>query len=308
MEAEELPESRALTQLWLIPYENPLRVILSKERMAEIPRRPGVYSFFDASGKLLYVGKSKDLRTRILSYRRAKPGEASRKTIRLVHEIRSVDWEECVDECAALLLENRKLRSLVPPYNEANTKPQSYHYVGLRLIALSEGTEARIRLTGKRVRRGERLYGAFKGRGRLQKTYGALLRLLWLVESENEPPIVEGSSPVSDPLIPHLLLGGRLPPEYRLRVGVEWAIALRDFFEGRAMDLVERMRVLELRAYSPFFRAWLRQDLETLEGFFRRGPQRLRAWTEGRGLARSWVEQDEVDDFLVEERFGMKTK
>jgi hypothetical protein len=304
MEADELPESRALTQLWLIPYENPLRVVLSKERMAEVPKRPGVYSFYDDQGRLLYVGKAKDLRTRILSYRRAKPGEASRKTIRLVHEIRSVEWEECADECAALLLENRKLRSLTPPYNEANTKPQAYHYVGLRLIALSEGTEARIRLTGKRVRRGERLYGAFKGRGKLQKMYGALLRMLWLVENEgtSETEVLT----LSDPLLPHFLLGGRLPPEHRLRIGAEWANALRDFFEGRTMDLVDRMRALELRPYSPFFLAWLHQDLETLETFFQRGPKRLRGWTETRGLTRSWVEQEEVDDFLVEDRFRMK--
>jgi excinuclease UvrABC nuclease subunit len=299
MESEDLPETRAPTQLWLLPYENPLRQILTKARMEEVPKRPGVYFFYGEGRKLLYVGKAKDLRTRILSYRRARPGEASRKTIRLVHEIRSLEWEECADECAALLLENRKLRELVPPYNEANTKPQSYHYVGLRMIALAEGTEVRIRLTGKRVRRGERLYGAFKGRGRLQRVYGALLRLLWLVGEE-------GADVGQDPCFPHILLGSRLPPEHRLRVGAEWAKALRAFFEGRDAGLAERLKPLADRAYSPFVVAWIKQDLETLEDFFRRGPQRLRGWTESRGLTRSWVEQDEVDDFHVEERFGMK--
>jgi hypothetical protein len=297
MESDDLPETRAPTQLWLLPYENPLRQILTKERMAEVPKRPGVYFFYGDEGKLLYVGKAKDLRTRILSYRRARPGEVSRKTIRLVHEIRSLEWQECTDECAALLLENRKLRELVPPFNEANTKPQSYHYVGLRMIALAEGTEVRIRLTGKRVRRGEKLYGAFKGRGRLQRVYGALLRLLWLA---GEPEVGE------EPQFPHFLLGGRLPPEYRLRLGAEWAKSLRFFFEGRDASLVERMQPWAERVYSPFMIAWLKQDLETLDDFFQRGPKRLRGWTEARGLTRSWVEQDEVDDFHVEERFGMK--
>jgi excinuclease UvrABC nuclease subunit len=304
MEIEDPPETRPPTQLWLIPYENPLRRILTKERMAEVPKRPGVYFFYGEGGKLLYVGKSKDLRTRILSYRRARPGEVGRKTIRLIHEIRSLEWEECVDECAALLLENRKLRELVPPFNEANTKPESYHYVGLRMIALPEGTEVRIRLTGKRVRRGEKLYGAFKGRGRLQRTYGALLRLIWLA---SEPAFH------SEPSFPHRLLGGRLPPEYRLRVGAEWAKSLRLFFEGKDTSLVDRMRESTERmqaqadpAYSPFFVSWVKQDLETLESFFQRGPKRLRGWTEARGLTRSWIEQDEVDDFQVEERFGMK--
>jgi hypothetical protein len=166
------------------------------------------------------------------------------------------------------------------------------------MIALAEGIEVRIRLTGKRVRRGERLYGAFKGRGRLQRVYGSLLRLLWLASEEENVR--------EEPCFPHILLGGRLPPEYRLRVGAEWAMALRIFFEGKDADLVARLQPLADRAYSPFAVAWIKQDLETLGDFFWRGPQRLRGWTESRGLTRSWVEQDEVDDFHVEERFGMK--
>jgi excinuclease ABC subunit C len=69
----------------------------------------------DASDLLLYVGKAKSLRQRLSSYR--YPVRASRKTVRLMHAVRRIDWEVCPSEQAACLRENELLRVHRPPFN-----------------------------------------------------------------------------------------------------------------------------------------------------------------------------------------------
>src|SRR4051812_14069787 len=72
-------------QEWLLPYENPLNRRLGKEFFSAIPRTPGVYTMLGPEASILYIGKAKDLRARLMSYRRAHPDVVSRKVIRLVH-------------------------------------------------------------------------------------------------------------------------------------------------------------------------------------------------------------------------------
>jgi hypothetical protein len=295
---EETPEESPFPEIVfdqadLIPFVNPLRERFTREFMRTIPKTPGVYTFYGEGRRLLYVGKAKELRTRLLSYRRAKPANSSRKILRLVHEIRSVEWEECADERGALLLENSRLRTLVPPYNDANTKPRSYHYLGLRVIALPSGTEIRLRLTGKRVRRGERLFGAFKGRGRLQVAYGALLRALWTAAAGRGVDF------------PRRLSTLRLPHELRFEVGPGWAELVSAFLAGESPAFLDAWEsaIAALGEVSPFHAAWVARDRETLTSFYERSLARVRAMAIAQGLRRRWIEQDEVDDFIVDARF-----
>ena len=82
---------------------------------AACPKLPGVYGMIDASGRLIYVGKSKTLRSRLLSYfspkvARDKPGQILRETTRLV-------WERQPSEFAALLRELYLIRTWRPRWN-----------------------------------------------------------------------------------------------------------------------------------------------------------------------------------------------
>ena len=54
------------------------------DRLRELPREPGVYLFLDAEGRVLYVGKARDLRRRLVGYRNASRRKAHRKMRRLV--------------------------------------------------------------------------------------------------------------------------------------------------------------------------------------------------------------------------------
>src|SRR4051812_38130340 len=76
-----------------------------------LPECAGVYLMCDAHNRIIYVGKAKNLRQRIGSYRYAHD-HCSRKTARLVARVTSIRWQPCASEEAALLEENRLLREL----------------------------------------------------------------------------------------------------------------------------------------------------------------------------------------------------
>jgi excinuclease ABC subunit C len=82
----------------------------------DVPRRPGVYLFRDAANKVLYVGKARDLRARLSSYRR--PGGDGRILIRfLEREAQSVETVVTRTESEALLLEDALIKQHKPPHN-----------------------------------------------------------------------------------------------------------------------------------------------------------------------------------------------
>jgi excinuclease ABC subunit C len=81
----------------------------------ECPRRPGVYGMVDADGLLIYVGKAKCLRARLLSYFRAKSRDP--KAGRIIARARAVVWECAPSEFAALLRELELIRRWRPRFN-----------------------------------------------------------------------------------------------------------------------------------------------------------------------------------------------
>src|SRR5205085_1670333 len=83
-----------------------------KRLREQCPRRPGVYGMLDAHGELLYVGKAKNLRARLLSYFR--PHSRARKSFRVAVRTRGIVWEPAADEFAALLRELELIQRFRP--------------------------------------------------------------------------------------------------------------------------------------------------------------------------------------------------
>jgi GIY-YIG catalytic domain len=104
-------------QLRLLPAPKPLNDRLGAAFFRGIPRAPGVYRMFDEAGLLLYVGQSSDLRDRLNSYRHVHPDRDSKKTNKLVHLVRRIEWEVCDSAVSAVLMENELLRTLRPRFN-----------------------------------------------------------------------------------------------------------------------------------------------------------------------------------------------
>src|SRR5207302_10350195 len=85
------------------------------DRVAGLPRCPGVYRFRDGRGRVLYLGRAGDLRSRVRSYW----GDlADRPHLRrMVRRVASIDVLECVSEHEAAFVERRLLERRCPPYN-----------------------------------------------------------------------------------------------------------------------------------------------------------------------------------------------
>jgi excinuclease ABC subunit C len=127
--------------------------------------RPGVYRMITETGEVAYVGKSKRIRTRLLSYFRAEyPRD---KAARIVHEAHEIEWTYVPSEFAALLEELRLIKTLRPRLNVAQ-KRDARHYCFVRI-----GTGRAPRLTVVRgsgaAERGGVFYGPFVGAAHLRE-------------------------------------------------------------------------------------------------------------------------------------------
>jgi excinuclease ABC subunit C len=89
------------------------------------PRLPGVYGMIDAAGELIYVGKAKSLRSRLMGYFRPSRDEKAGKIIR---ESRSLAWELAANEFAALLRELELIRRWQPRFNVAGQPRRHRRY------------------------------------------------------------------------------------------------------------------------------------------------------------------------------------
>ena len=113
--------------------------------LASLTTRPGVYQMYDDQGAILYVGKAKNLKSRVSSYFRAS-GLAT-KTMAMVARIHDVQVTVTVTETDALLLEHNLIKRHRPPYNILLKDDKSYPYVFVSSnddfprIALHRGTK-----------------------------------------------------------------------------------------------------------------------------------------------------------------------
>ena len=101
------------------------------EKLANLPTSPGVYQHKDAEGKVLYVGKAKNLRSRVRSYfQEGRPREA--KTEALVRKIADVEVIVTDTEVESLLLEDNLIKKIKPRYNVLLKDDKSYPYICIK--------------------------------------------------------------------------------------------------------------------------------------------------------------------------------
>jgi len=112
-----------------------------REQVRESARNePGVYLMRGAHGEVLYVGKSTQVRTRLLSYFRLPWPE--HRHARLLRETARIEWEPLPSEFAALLREVRLIRAHLPRYNVRSARPLDKWWV----ITIAKGIAPRLRI------------------------------------------------------------------------------------------------------------------------------------------------------------------
>lgn len=100
-----------------------------KSFLKQLTQRPGIYQMYDEAGKILYVGKAKNLKNRVSSYFRSSG--LNNKTMALVARIARVDVTVTDTEVEALILEQNLIKSQRPPFNILLRDDKSYPYVFL---------------------------------------------------------------------------------------------------------------------------------------------------------------------------------
>jgi len=142
------------------------------EKAAQFPTAPGVYIMKDAEGRVLYVGKAKNLRNRAGHYF-TKAAAVDTRTADLVKLIADIDFLEAPSEVDALLLEARLVKDIQPRFNVDLKDDKTFPYLQIRI-----GEDyPRVEFTRKPRRRGVKLYGPFTSAGTLRQAIQVLQRI-----------------------------------------------------------------------------------------------------------------------------------
>ncbi|GAA4763229.1 excinuclease ABC subunit UvrC [Microbacterium gilvum] len=127
-----------------------------KPRAGEIPTNPGVYRFRDAGGRVLYVGKAKNLRQRLSNYF-APLHTLHERTRRMVTTASSVEWTVVPTDVDSLQLEYQWIKEFDPPFNVRYKDDKSYPF-----LAVTLGDEApRVMVTRNRRIAGAKYFGPY---------------------------------------------------------------------------------------------------------------------------------------------------
>lgn len=126
-----------------------------KEELSKIPSDPGVYRYFDETGQVIYVGKAKNLKSRVSSYF-LKSNQHDRKTKRLVSQIRRIEFTIVMSEWDALLLENQIIKQLQPKFNILLKDDKTYPF-----ICITDEPYPRVYVTRVVDRKKGTYYGPF---------------------------------------------------------------------------------------------------------------------------------------------------
>src|ERR1700712_4193551 len=127
-----------------------------RPKAGEIPTQPGVYRFRDASTRVLYVGKAKNLRARLSNYFQPL-ASLHERTRRMVLTAASVEWTVVATEFEALQLEYTWIKEFNPPFNVMSREQKTYPY-----LAISLGDDVpRVMVTRNHKIPGARYFGPY---------------------------------------------------------------------------------------------------------------------------------------------------
>ena len=142
------------------------------EKVRQFPTTPGVYLMKDAQGRVIYIGKAVNLRSRAGSYFN-KAAAIDRRTAELVLEIADIDFLSADSEVDALLLEARLVKDIQPKFNSELKDDKTFPYLEIHI----REDFPRVEFTRKPQAKGTKLYGPFTSAKKLRGTIGILQKI-----------------------------------------------------------------------------------------------------------------------------------
>lgn len=144
----------------------------ASRKVREFPQSPGVYLMKDEAGRVIYIGKAKNLRSRASSYF-LKAATEDQRTADWVGEIADIDYMLCDSEVDALLTESRLIKDIQPRHNKDLKDDKSFPY----LMITTREEFPRVEITREPKDKGVKLYGPFPSAGALRGAVAVLQRI-----------------------------------------------------------------------------------------------------------------------------------
>ena len=222
-----------------------------RDQLAGLPDAPGVYIYRDAADAVLYVGKAKSLRKRVLSYFQAplSPDEPNSlapragthpKTAELVERIARLEVLVTGGESEALILEANLVKRHRPAFNIRLRDDKSYPYIAISL----DEEYPRVYFTRERHRRDRVYFGPFSNASKVRETLNILARIFPSRPCEGREPGRPSGVPCLDYHIKRCLapcVGYISQPDYRALTDQIIAF-LSGRYKGLERELEQRMR------------------------------------------------------------------
>ena len=230
---------------------------------SEIPTSPGVYRFSDAEGRVIYVGKAKNLRNRLTNYFQDLANLHPR-TQQMVTSAARVQWTVVRTEVEALALEFTWIKEFNPRFNVMFKDDKTYPYLA---VTMGE-TYPRVHVTRQAKRAGTRYFGPYTQVWAIRETIDLLSRVYPVrtcapgvfhrAKAQGRPCLLADIDKCSAPCV------GRISAAEHRALAEE----LCEFMEGRTGPIVRdlRTRMKEAAAALDFeTAARLRDDLKAIE-------------------------------------------
>jgi len=243
-----------LTQCLLFPDARPLVERLGRDFFRQLPEQPGVYLMRDAQDTVLYVGKAKNLRKRLCSYRVANPDRMPRRHLRMLRAVERIELQVCPDESSALARESALLRALKPKFNRAGTWPMKPRFLAWRCAE----AQFELTITETPAPDGRQLGPLGSGAVFLRVV---LVRLLWFAVYPQRG--IAG--------MPAGWVQGRLENPTIIHRGAddqEVNIFVEGLFAGEVDAFCQWVRARMKDGLHPFEKAAVEADLEFIRDFF----------------------------------------
>lgn len=234
-----------------------------RPKTSEIPTAPGVYRWFDKNGRVLYVGKAKNLRARLSNYF-GPLDSLHERTRKMVTSAADVQWTIVKSELEALQLEFTWIKEFDPPYNVIFKDDKSYPY-----LAVSLGdTIPRAFITRNKVSKGVKYFGPYTQAWAVRETLDSLLKVFPVrscstgvynrAKSSNRACLLGDIGKCSAPCVQ------RVTPEEHKDIAKQFV----GFMSGQDQSLIEQLRVrMDQASINQQYElaAHLRDDITALE-------------------------------------------
>jgi excinuclease ABC subunit C len=241
------------------------------EKVKQFPREPGVYLMKDAQGRVIYVGKAKNLKNRASHYF-TEAALIDRRTCDLVKLIADIDFMPADSEVDALLLEARLVRDIQPRFNVDLKDDKSFPYLQIRM----REEYPRVEFTRTPRRSGVKLYGPFTSAKSLRIAIQVLQRIFQFRTCSLDIKTSDPRWRWFRPCLLHSIRQCTAPCNFRVSVDdyKRQVRSLRMVLEGKKKRLIREMErdMAEASSHMLYEKAArIRDDIDALKNLGARG-------------------------------------